>query len=175
MPGAAGTLPALLSFSYRTLSRRPRFSRHKLFVEGDPFESDLRITNDGNEPFPRSDMLVTARWVFQSGDEEERQVRLAQGELAPGASKGDRESVELEAPGYTHLYVRYTPCDPAHGDVLHDARGREIDAMGTSALACFRGVSIVEHLSYWAIIFASVSAAIAAMAFVVSLLAFLHV
>ncbi len=168
-------MPARLSFSFRTLSRRPRFSRHKLFVEGDPFESDIRITNDGSEPFPGSDMLVTARWVFPSGDEEERQIRLAKEELAPGASKGDRGSVELEAPGYTHLYVGYTPYDPMHGDVLHDARGRELDSSGTAALACFRGVSIVEHLSYWAIILASVSAAIAAMAFVVSLLAFVHV
>ena len=174
IPGGGGTVPALLSYSHRTLSRRPRFSRHKLYMEGDPFEFELRITNDGDEPFPDSPMVVSARWLFQSGDAEERQLLLAPRELAPGASKGEKGTIELESAGYTHLYVSYAPHDHANGETLHDANGREIGPSGKVPLTCFRGSSVMELLSFWAIILASASAAISATALVITLMAFMH-
>jgi hypothetical protein len=130
---------------------------------------------DGSGPFPESDMVITTKRVFQSEDTEERQLTLLRHELAPGASKSDAGAVELESAGYTHLYVGYTPHDRAHGVVLHDAKGHEIGPSEKTALACFRGTSVIELLSFWAIILSSVSAAISATALLISVLAFLNV
>ncbi len=160
---------ARVTIAFRTLSKKPWFRFKKEFVEGDNYKEEIRITNEGSDPFPPSDMALKFRWTFPTGMRNRTRIQLNQGDIPPGSTLLIVEDEhKVLAPGFALLELHYTPY--GQGCVLYDSEGKEIKPLDPKPLAHFRGVAIMELRTLAALYLAAISSMVAAIGFLLNLL-----
>lgn len=161
-------MPARFEMFFLTLSKDPCLSSKKAFVEGDPFQYQIQITNDGTDSFPPMDMVVTGQWGFPDQRSHLVRMALSKGFLAPGQfARSEAMTVSVMSPGFALFTLDYRPY--GQGCVLHDSGGRDINPLDGKALASFRGVSIMELRTVTGLMLAATAAAISAVGLVLSI------
>lgn len=135
-------MPASLGISLRSLSRKPRLSRTKWFVENEEFELSGFIVNDDSQPFPPSDMWIEFKVLYPAGQTNRVTFNLAKGLLLAGESFSVPGKWKALSPGFALLYVDYRPY--GQGNVLHASGGDEINPASGDAMDGFHVVSRME-------------------------------
>jgi len=168
LPAVSGSgVMDLFQVHFKTLSNRPWWRRQKEFVEGDLFEYETVVTNDGSARFPPSEMSVTAVWNFRSGQHHATNIRLASGQLAPTESARETALAAVMEDGYALLKIEHHPY--GQGCVLHDSGGREINWLAGNAVASFRGISRMELDTLAALYIAAIAALISGVGLLLSI------
>src|SRR3990170_1536616 len=161
---------ARIAVAINSHSKKPWYSRGRIFVEGELFETRIRVTNDRSLAFPPKEMVLRCAWEYPTGQRNPIEIRLAAGQIEPGRSYDHPPQRRLVlSGGLVLLKLEYTPYD-GRDLVLYDEEGQEVRYQGNPALRTFRGVSVTELLTLSGLYLAAIAAAVSAVGLVLTVL-----
>lgn len=157
--------PARLELSHKTLSKKPRYRRHKEYVENELYSTTLTITRTEKEPFPPSDVTFEIHVAYTNKLADSREVLLPKGSVTPEKPFSFSTKQRVTASGFALFSLGCSPYEQR--SQFADSEGRPIE-FGSYGIDNFHAVSNTDLATIAGLYLAAVGTILAALGLILT-------